>query len=160
MALAPAAVEAGMPLLGICRGFQEVVVAFGGSLHPQLQNVPGLERHRLENEDALDKKYGPLHEVEVMAGGMLEKITGESGVTVNSVHEQGADRLGAGLRVEAVAPDGLVEAVSMENARRFALAVQWHPEWDFSANPVSGALFRAFGSACRAYRMRSWTRGA
>lgn len=158
MALAPAAVEAGMPLLAICRGFQEVNVAFGGSLHQHLAEVPGLLPHRSETAASLDEKYGPSHEVELTPGGVLEKITGQRRLTVNSVHAQGANRLGEGLQIEAVALDGLVEAVSVVNARSFALAVQWHPEWDYAANAVSAAIFRAFGDACRAYRMRHRTR--
>ena len=152
MALIPAAIQAGIPLLAICRGFQELNVAFGGSLHQHVREVPGYLQHRQDEDRPLEEKYGSAHDVELTGGGVLASIIGETRITVNSLHSQGADRLGDGLRIEAVAPDGLVEAVSAENARGFALAVQWHPEWDFGSNPVSAAIFRAFGNACRSYR--------
>ncbi len=152
MALIPAVIEAEIPLLAICRGFQEMNVAFGGSLHQHVQEVPGFVRHRQDEDLSLDEKYAPAHEVELTAGGVLAAITGETRITVNSLHSQGVDRLGNGLQIEAVAPDGLVEAISAREAPGFALAVQWHPEWDFESNTASSALFRAFGDACRLYR--------
>ena len=158
LALIPAAVEAGLPVLGICRGFQEMVVAFGGSLHQDVHEVPGFLVHRDDPERSLAEKYRPAHEVRFTAGGMLEKITGLDSARVNSLHTQGADRLVDELTVEAEAPDGLVEAISVRAARGFTLAVQWHPEWNFREDPVSAAIFRAFGNACRAYRMRHWAK--
>ena len=152
MALIPAAIEAGIPMLAICRGFQELNVAFGGTLHQHVHEIPGYLQHRQNEDLTLEEKYGPAHEVKLAAGGLLATLTCKTRITVNSVHSQGADRLGDGLRIEAVAPDGLVEAVSAKDARGFTLAVQWHPEWDFGGNAVSTAIFRAFGEACRTYR--------
>lgn len=148
------AVQRGMPLLAICRGSQELNVAFGGSLHQAVQEVPGYADHRDDPDAPIDVQYGPAHEVAVVEGGLLQRITGRSGFTVNSLHGQGVDRLAPGLRVEATAPDGLVEAFSVAAAPGFALAVQWHPEWQAAHNPVSLALLRAFGQAIDAYRER------
>jgi putative glutamine amidotransferase len=110
--------------------------------------------HKENHDDPLDIQYGPAHEVRFTAGGMLERITGRSGATVNSLHSQGVDRLGEGLEVEAVAGDGLVEGFTVREAPGFTLALQWHPEWKTLANPVSTAIFRAYGDACRAYRLK------
>jgi putative glutamine amidotransferase len=156
LALIPAAIRAGMPVLAICRGFQEMNVAFGGSLHQKVDEVPGYWRHRENPDDPLDVQYGPAHEVRFTPGGLLERITGVSGDRVNSLHSQGVDRLGEGLVVEAEAEDGLIEAFRAGQAPGFTLAVQWHPEWRVTENPVSMAIFKAFGGACRAYRLREW----
>jgi len=145
------AVQAGIPVFGICRGFQEMNVAFGGSLHQKVQEVAGKSDHREDYEQPLDVQYGPAHEVVLRAGGLLRALAGSDRVTVNSLHSQGIDRLGTGLAPEAHAPDGLVEAFRVENAKSFALAVQWHPEWKVLSNPFSCALFAAFGAAARQY---------
>lgn len=147
--LIPAALALGLPLFAICRGFQELNVAMGGSLHQDLGHVPDLGRHKEDAGAPVDVQYGPAHEVVFTPGGMLAALTGRGGARVNSVHGQGIERLGAGLAVEATAPDGLVEAVSVGGAASFALGVQWHPEWDMRSDEVSMALFRAFGAACR-----------
>lgn len=144
----PAALELGLPLLGICRGFQELNVARGGTLHQAVQNVSGLSDHR---EPVGDKatRYAPAHGVSILPGGVLEALYGAGESRVNSLHQQGIDELGAGLRVEAMAPDGLIEALSVEDARTFAVAVQWHPEWRPAEHPLYDALFRGFSQACR-----------
>ena len=154
LALIPAAIRAGMPLLAICRGFQEMNVAFGGSLHQKVHEVPGYRVHKENPDDPLDVQYGPAHGVEFVPGGLLEHIIGRGEARVNSLHSQAVDRLGEGLRVEAVAEDGLVEAFTVEASPGFTLAVQWHPEWRVKQHPESMAIFRAFGDACRAYRLR------
>lgn len=152
-----ASLDRGMPLFGICRGFQETNVALGGSLYQAVHEVHGRHDHRgakgAKDADA-EQLYGPAHPVDVVPGGVLAGIVPESRFTVNSVHGQGANRLAEGLRIEARAPDGLVEAFSVEKAPGFSLCVQWHPEWKASTNPVSMRLLRAFGEACRAYRDR------
>lgn len=145
-----AALEAAVPVFAICRGFQEMNVVFGGSLHQKVQEVPGMLDHREVGSQALEEQYGPAHEVRLAPGGMLETLLGESLIRVNSLHSQGVDRLGEGLLVEATAPDGMVEAFRVADAPAFALAVQWHPEWQVMKNPQSRALFEAFGDACRA----------
>jgi putative glutamine amidotransferase len=145
--LLKAAIAAGKPVLCICRGFQELNVAFGGTLHQHIEEVPGRRDHR-ENKDApLDEQYGPAHDVRVEEGGALSKMIRERTFPVNSLHSQGIDKLAPFLRVEAVAPDGQIEAVSMNDAKGFLLGVQWHPEWNWSANPVSRAIYAAFGDA-------------
>jgi putative glutamine amidotransferase len=152
--LIPRVLERGIPLFAICRGFQETNVALGGTLHQAVHEVEGQHDHRApENADA-EVAYGPAHPVDVLPGGVLAGILEEPRIQVNSVHGQGVSRLAEGLRVEARAPDGLVEAFSVENAAGFNLCVQWHPEWKAAANPVSVRLLRAFGDACRAYRDR------
>ncbi|MBN8279452.1 MAG: gamma-glutamyl-gamma-aminobutyrate hydrolase family protein [Gammaproteobacteria bacterium] len=150
--LIPAVVARGMPLFAVCRGFQELNVAFGGTLHQEVHAVPGKLNHREDKTAPLDVQYGPSHEVQFRPGGLLARLTGRDGAAVNSVHSQGIDRLGDGLVAEATAPDGLVEAVSVANAPGWVLGVQWHPEWRVSENEVSMAIFRAFGDACRSFR--------
>jgi len=156
LALIPAAIRVGMPLMAVCRGFQEMNVSFGGTLHQKVHQLPEYAMHKENPDDPLDVQYGPSHAVIFTGGGMLERITGESGATVNSLHAQGVDRLGEELEVEAVADDGLIEGFSVKNAPGFTLALQWHPEWKVLEDPVSTAIFREFGDACRAYRLREW----
>ena len=143
------AVQSGLPVLGICRGFQEMNVAFGGTLHQKLHQVPGNLDHRDDTTQPLEVQYGPAHDVSLEPGGVLHALSGADRIRVNSLHNQGIDQLGAALAVEARAPDGVIEAFRVRDARRFALAVQWHPEWKVMANPFSRALFAAFGQASR-----------
>ncbi len=143
------AVAAGVPVLGICRGFQEMNVAFGGTLHQKLHEVPGYMDHRDDESQPLEVQYGPAHEVTLEPGGLLRTLAGTDHLTVNSLHSQGVERLGRDLAIEARAPDGVVEAFRVPNAQRFAVAVQWHPEWKVMDNPFSRALFAEFGAASR-----------
>ncbi|HYL03026.1 MAG TPA: gamma-glutamyl-gamma-aminobutyrate hydrolase family protein [Steroidobacteraceae bacterium] len=143
------AVTAGVPVLGICRGFQEMNVAFGGTLHQKLHEVPGHLDHRDDESQPLEVQYGPAHEVTLEPGGQLRSLASSDRIRVNSLHSQGIDRLGGELAVEARAPDGVIEAFRVRDARSFALAVQWHPEWRVMSNPFSRALFAAFGDASR-----------
>ena len=152
--LIPRALERGIPLFAICRGFQEVNVALGGSLYQAVQEVPDRHDHRAAKEAAVDVQYGPAHDVLVQPGGVLARLLDEPTFRVNSVHGQGINRLANGLRIEALALDDLIEAFSVAGARGFNLGVQWHPEWQAATNPVSMRLFRAFGAACAAYRDR------
>lgn len=146
--LIPAAVEAGVPVLGVCRGFQEMNVAFGGTLHQKLHES-GYSDHREDLEQSLDVQYAPVHEVVLEPGGVLRKLAGGERITVNSLHSQGIDQLAPALAVEGRAPDGVIEAVRVDKAASFAVAVQWHPEWQVMKNPFSRALFAAFGEASR-----------
>ena len=143
------ALETGVPLFAICRGFQELNVALGGTLHQKLKNVPGYHDHKENPEDPLDVQYGPSHPVNLVEGGLLARLAGTESVMVNSLHGQGVARLADGVTVEAVADDGLIEAFTVDGAAAFALAVQWHPEWKASSNQFSSAMFEAFGDACR-----------
>lgn len=147
--LIPLAIEMGVPVLAICRGFQEVNVAFGGSLYQKVHEQPGFMDHRENRDDPLDVQYGPAHDIALVPGGVLATLVGDTRATVNSLHGQGVRRLGEGLVVEAQAPDGLIEAFRHDGAA-FMLAVQWHPEWKVAENRFYLALFRAFGDACRA----------
>jgi putative glutamine amidotransferase len=151
--LVRAAINAGVPLLAICRGFQELNVAFGGSLHQAVQEVADLNDHREVKDLPLETQYAVAHAVKLVANGQLAKILGTDKIMVNSLHGQGVDKLGAGLIAEAHALDGLVEAAHVEGAKSFALGVQWHPEWKVMENPQYLAIFKAFGDACQA-RMR------
>jgi len=144
------AVAAGLPLLAICRGFQELNVALGGSLHQQVYAVPGKLEHREDPTQPREVQYGPAHEVELVAGGLLAERLGATRATVNSLHGQGLDRLAGALRAEAHAPDGLVEAVRVADAPTFQCGVQWHPEHAWRGQPLSRLLFAAFGEAAAA----------
>jgi len=144
------AVQAGMPVLGVCRGFQEMNVAFGGTLHQKVHELPGYLDHRDDESLPLELQYAPAHEVILEPGGLLGSLAGTSRLEVNSLHSQGIDCLAAGLTVEARAPDGLIEAFRVTASASFAVAVQWHPEWQVMSNPFSRALFGAFGAASRA----------
>jgi putative glutamine amidotransferase len=152
--LIPRVLARGMPMFAICRGTQETNVALGGSLHQAVQEQPGLNDHRAPADASAEVQYGLSHPVDVVPGGLLSAIVGRASFEVNSVHGQGIKRLADGLRVEAVAPDCLVEAFTKPDAPGFNLCVQWHPEWRAAANPVSVLLFHAFGVAVRAYRDR------
>lgn len=152
--LIPRVLERGMPLFAICRGFQETNVALGGSLYQAVQEVDGRHDHRAPKDASAEVQYDLAHDILVQPGGVLAEVLDQQHVRVNSVHGQGVNRLAPGLRVEARAPDGLVEAFSVGDARGFNLCVQWHPEWQAARNPVSVRLFHAFGAACEAYRDR------
>jgi len=147
--LIPAAISRGVPVLGICRGFQEMNVAFGGTLHQHLHEIPGYLDHRDDESQPLDVQYGPAHDVALEEGGVLRGLANTSRIRVNSLHHQGVERLGNGLIVEARAPDGVIEAFRVRDAQRFALAVQWHPEWKVMSSGFSRALFAAFGASAR-----------
>jgi putative glutamine amidotransferase len=145
------ALEEGVPLLAVCRGFQELNVVLGGTLHQHVEEQAGFHDHRENKVDPLDAQYGPAHEVHLVAGGLLRELAGQDTVMVNSLHSQGIARLGDGITVDAVADDGLVEGFRVDDSPGFTLAVQWHPEWRVTENEFSMAIFRAFGDACRAF---------
>lgn len=150
-----AAVARGIPLLAVCRGFQEVNVALGGSLHQAVQEVAGMQDHREDRTQTLEQQYAASHSVALVPGGRLAQILkGAAKLMVNSLHGQGVAQLARGLRVEARADDGLIEAYSIEGASNFALALQWHPEWRVTENPDSMKIFQAFGQACRDYQVK------
>lgn len=149
LGIVPLAIEMGVPVLAICRGFQEVVVALGGTLHQKVHEVPGLDDHRENTEDPLGVQYAPSHPVDLAEGGLLAGIAGAPEAMVNSLHGQGLRTLGPRLAVEATARDGLVEAVRLDDPGPFLLAVQWHPEWRVTENPFYLGLFQAFAAACR-----------
>jgi len=147
-------VQRGLPLFAICRGLQEINVALGGSLLQAVHEEPGRFDHRAVPDAEPDEQYGPSHPIDIVEGGELDQILAVRELQVNSLHGQAIDRLAPGLRVEARALDGTVEAVHISAHPGFALAVQWHPEWKVMENPASQRLFRAFGDACREAQAR------
>ena len=158
LALIEACVARGVPLFGICRGFQEMNVAFGGSLHPEIRELPGRMNHRMPRLETGEIHPDPAvvfadrHEVRLTAGGAFARILGSETIRVNSLHGQGILEPGARIVVEGVAEDGTIEAIRIADAKGFALGVQWHAEYDAQSNPVNRALFRAFGEALSAHR--------
>jgi putative glutamine amidotransferase len=152
MALVPAAIAAGTPLFGVCRGLQEMNVALGGSLHQQLHTEPGLMDHREPDGEALAIQFAARHEVSLMPGSEFAQWAGGTTAKVNSLHGQGIKRLGEGLVPEALAPDGLVEGVRVGHAQTFAFGVQWHPEWQHESNPFYARTLEAFAKACTGHR--------
>jgi putative glutamine amidotransferase len=152
--LAELALKEGVPLFALCRGFQELNVVLGGTLHQHVHEVEGYHDHRENPDEPLDVQYGPSHDVHLVEGGLLRDLAGKDTVTVNSLHSQGVARLADGVTVEALADDGLIEAFRVDSAKGFALAIQWHPEWKVMENGFSMAIFKAFGDACRAYAGR------
>lgn len=144
------AVERGVPLLAICRGIQEMNVALGGSVTAGFQDARDLPGHSASNEGHNDERFALHHPVAIAPGSRLADVLGAE-AKVNSLHTQALDRLAPGVRVEATAPDGTVEAISVEGARNFAVGVQWHPEYWAATDGASRRVLEAFGEACRAY---------
>lgn len=151
MPLIRKAIERGVPLLAICRGIQELNVALGGSLATEIQEREGAMDHRAPVSDKQDERFAIRQAVTIKPGSCLAGVFGAGDILVNSVHRQAVDRLGSKLQVEAVALDGTVEAVSVRDARAFAVGVQWHPEYWVSSDDVSQRIFKAFGDAVRAH---------
>ncbi len=150
LGLIRAAFAAGVPMLGVCRGCQEMNVAFGGTLHPKLHEVRDEMDHRYDKTLTIPDQYAPVHDVALEPGGLFSSWTGDAAQwRVNSLHEQGVDRLAPGMVVEARAPDGVIEAFRHPEAQRFTTAIQWHPEWRFGDDALSSAIFKAFGDAAR-----------
>ncbi|MCJ9673724.1 MULTISPECIES: gamma-glutamyl-gamma-aminobutyrate hydrolase family protein [unclassified Neorhizobium] len=153
-----ACVAAGIPVFGICRGFQEMNVAAGGSLHPEIRELPGRMNHRmprLENGEIhpdLTVVFADRHDVRLTPDGTFARLLGRETIRVNSLHGQGIDELGNRIVVEGVAEDGTIEAIRFKEAEGFALGVQWHAEYDPQINPINRALFEAFGEAVRVRR--------
>lgn len=150
-ALMRGAIENGLPLLAICRGIQELNVVHGGTLATEIHELEGRLDHRSPEHPERDGRYAIRQDVSV-GGETLKRILGATSIRVNSLHRQAIDRLGPGLAVEATAPDGTIEAVSVKEAKGFAIGVQWHPEYFAETDAYSAAIFRAFGDACRAFR--------
>lgn len=145
------ALERGLPLLAICRGQQELNVAFGGTLATEIQEIEGRMDHRPHPNKEQRERYAVRHDVAIEPDGVLRSIVGAEEVCVNSLHRQAIDKLAQDLAIEARAPDGTIEAVSVRHAKGFALGVQWHPEYWAETDAASSAIFKAFGDACRTY---------
>jgi len=149
--LVRACVERGQPFLGICRGFQEVNVAMGGTLHPEIRDLPGRMNHRMPPDGTLEEKFALRHVVTLQEGGVFHRLLGSNELMTNTLHGQGIKTPGARIVIEGHAPDGTPEATYVKDAPGFTLSVQWHPEWDAANDPVSRPLFQAFGDAVRAW---------
>ena len=160
LSLVDACVAGGVPLFGICRGFQEMNVAGGGSLHPEIRELPGRMNHRMPRLETGEIHPDPAvvfadrHEVRLASDGVFARILGRDLIRVNSLHGQGILDVGDAVVAEGIAEDGTIEAIRMRKASGFALGVQWHAEYDPQTNPVNKALFEAFGEAVRDYRKR------
>ena len=160
LGLITACVERGIPVFGICRGFQEMNVAFGGSLHPEIRDIPGRMNHRmprLENGEIhpdINVVFADRHEVRLAKDGVFAKLLGRDCIRVNSLHGQGIQEPGKRVIIEGIAEDGTIEAICISEAPAFAVGVQWHAEYDPQSNPINRALFQAFGQALREH-MRS-----
>lgn len=144
LSLISACIEEGKPILGVCRGFQEFNVAMGGSLYPEIKDLPGRMNHRMPKEGSLEDKFGHKHSVSLSDGGEFEKIFDSNLIMVNSLHGQGIKDTGEGIVIEGFAPDGTPEALLVEKSPGFAMAVQWHPEWNAENDVISRKLFKAF----------------
>ena len=142
-------VERGQPFLGVCRGFQEVNVAMGGTLHPEIRDLPGRMNHRMPPDGTLEEKFALRHVVQLTPGGPFSRVFGSQEVLTNTLHGQGIKTAGSRVVVDGHAPDGTPEAIYIGGAPGFTLSVQWHPEWNAAGDPVSRPLFEAFGDACR-----------
>lgn len=148
LAIIRGAVERQLPLLGICRGMQEMNIAFGGDLYQKVYAEDHLDDHREDASDPVEEQYGPSHPVRIEQGTWLHALIGDT-TEVNSLHGQGIRNLGKGLAPLAYAEDGLVEAIHAPDLPQFTLGVQWHPEWQANENPDSVKIYQAFGDACR-----------
>jgi putative glutamine amidotransferase len=149
--LVRACVAAGQPFLGVCRGFQEVNVALGGTLYPEIRDLPGRMNHRMPPDGSLEEKFALRHAVRFAPGGPFHRLLGAEEVMTNTLHGQGIKSAGDRIVVDGWAPDGTPEALFVRDAPGFTLSVQWHPEWNADADPVSRPLFRAFGAAVAAF---------
>jgi putative glutamine amidotransferase len=153
--LIEAALKADIPFLGICRGFQELNVACGGTLHQHVRDLPGKHDHRMNRDLPITESYiRNTHPVRTQKDGLFEAWKMPAEFPVNTLHEQGIDRLGRGLNVEAISDDGLIEAVSMPG-KRFVVGVQWHPEGSYAVRPTDARLFEEFGRALRSVEAAS-----
>lgn len=149
-----AAIAQGVPVLAICRGFQELNVALGGTLHTEIHTIPGRMDHRSPEHPERDERYAIRQDVTIIEGCTLARIAHEGPARVNSLHRQGIGRLAEPLTIDATAPDGTIEAVTVHGAHAFAMGMQWHPEYWAGSDPLSGKIFRAFGEAARAHAVQ------
>lgn len=148
-----AAIEIGMPVFGVCRGIQEINVALGGTLHPEIRDLPGKMNHRMPpgetNHEIIFRKR---HKVTLTPGGWFARTLGTEEIVTNSLHGQACVDAGRGVLIEGVAEDGVIEAISVPEARGLVIGVQWHAEYEAETDPVSSRLFAAFGEAARTWR--------
>jgi putative glutamine amidotransferase len=149
-----ACVERGQPVLGVCRGFQEMNVALGGTLYPEIRDLPGRDNHRMPPDGTLEEKFALRHTVTFTEGGPFHRLMGTTEVMTNTLHGQGIKQPGPRIVIDGTAPDGTPEAIYVRGAPGFTLSVQWHPEWNAANDPVSRPLFTAFGAAAHDWAAR------
>lgn len=154
LALVRACVERGQPVFGVCRGFQEVAVAMGCTLHPEIRELDGRDNHRMPPEGTMDEKFALRHIVTLTEGGLFHRLFGATQVMTNSLHGQGILDASDRIVIEGRAPDGTPEAIHVKGATGFTMSVQWHPEWQAGIDPVSRPLFQAFGAAALDWKNR------
>ena len=147
-----ACVDVGLPIIGICRGFQEVAVAMGSTLHPEIRDLDGRDNHRMPPDGTLEEKFALRHDVNFTPDGPFHQLFGENTVRTNSLHGQGINVAGPRVVIDGRAPDDTPEAIYVADAPGFTMSVQWHPEWNAARDPVSRLLFRSFGAACADFR--------
>ncbi len=152
--LVRACVERGQPFFGVCRGFQEVNVAMGGTLYPEIRDLPGRMNHRMPPDGTMEEKFELRHDVTFAEGGVFHALMGAQTVRTNTLHGQGIKSPGSRIVIDGYADDGTPEAIYVQGASGFTLSVQWHPEWNAAADPVSRRLFSAFGDAVRGWAAR------
>ncbi|MCP3879719.1 MAG: gamma-glutamyl-gamma-aminobutyrate hydrolase family protein, partial [Sulfitobacter sp.] len=151
LGLVRACVERGQPFFGVCRGFQEVNVAMGGTLYPEIRELPGRMNHRMPPDGTMEQKFELRHDVTFTQGGVFHEVLGAPKVRTNTLHGQGIKAAGPRVVIDGFAEDGTPEAIYIKDAPGFTLAVQWHPEWDAGNDPVSRPLFERFGAAAQAW---------
>lgn len=149
-----ACVDRGQPFFGVCRGFQEVNVAMGGTLYPEIRDLEGRMNHRMPPDGTLDEKFALRHCVRFTKGGVFDRLLGDADVMTNTLHGQGIKTAGPRIVVDGYADDGTPEATYVRDAPGFTLSVQWHPEYNAGSDPVSRVLFSHFGDA-----VRDWAQG-
>jgi len=147
-----ACVERGVPVLAICLGFQELNVAMGGTLYPEIRELPGRMNHRMPPDGTIEEKFALRHDVTFTRGGVFHRLMGAAVVRTNTLHGQGIKKPGTRIVIDGHAPDGTPEAIYVDGAPGFCLGVQWHPEYNAANDPVSRPLFEAFGQAARDWR--------
>jgi putative glutamine amidotransferase len=155
--LVRACVERGQPIFGICRGFQEINVALGGTLYPEIRDLPGRMNHRMPPDGTLEEQFALRHPVRFTQGGIFARLIGRDEVMTNTLHGQGIARPAERIVIDGLAADGTPEATYVRGAAGFTLGVQWHPEWNACDDPVSRPMFVAFGDAARAWAGRDQT---
>ena len=152
--LVRACVDRGQPFFGVCRGFQEVNVALGGTLYPEIRDLPGRMNHRMPPDGTLEEQFALRHKVQFTEGGVFHQLLGSAEVMTNTLHGQGIKEPARDIVIDGHAPDGTPEAIYVGGATGFTLSVQWHPEYRAAEDPVSRPLFAAFGNAAREWAAR------
>ena len=151
-----ACIERKMPLLGVCRGIQEMNVAMGGTLYYRVNEVPGKNDHRMPRGENIkpEQVFQPRHLVRLTPGGLFQKLINADKFKVNSLHGQGIDRIADVFNVEAVTiEDDVIEGIRLKDDETFTVGVQWHTEWkpEEPEHLLSRKIYEEFGKAAQKY---------